>query len=249
MSTYLDMQAEIGISKQQGGLPATRRLLELCHVERAREVLDVGCGIGVGPAYVARTHGCRVVGVDLSPRMIEWARLRARQEGVEDLVELRVADVLDLPFEDDRFDIVVAESVLAFVGDRARAIQEMVRVARPGGYVGLNELVPLEEIPEDVAGVARDLGTEVTSAQDWRALWDGSGLEDRAVRIRRIDPAVEVRSRIRSIGLGWTIKAWWRAIYLIATKPELRSSVRTVASGAKALDSWGYGLFAGRKRA
>jgi arsenite methyltransferase len=247
MGDYLDMQAELGISKHQGGLPATRRLLELCHVERAGEVLDVGCGVGVGPAYIARTHGCHVVGIDRSPRMIEWARERARWEGVEDLVELRVADLRELPFEADRFDVVVAESVLAFVDDKAGAIRELVRVTKPGGYVGLNELVAVDEIPEDVAQVARDLGTTVLSAADWRAIWEGSGLEDGAMKIHRIDPVVEVRSRIRWIGLRWLARAWARAAWLLATRPDLRDSVRTVMGGAKALDAWAYALIAGRK--
>ena len=247
MADYLDMQAELGISKHQGGLPATRRLLELCHVERAAEVLDVGCGIGVGPAYIARTHSCRVVGVDRSPRMIEWARDRARRDGVEDLVELRVADLRELPFEADRFDIVVAESVLAFVDDKAQAIRELVRVTKPGGYIGLNELVAVEEIPEDVAQVARDLGTQVLSGGDWRAIWDDSGLGDRVIKIHRIDPVVEIRSRMRWMGLRWLARAWARAVWLLATRPDLRGSVRTVMGGAKALDAWAYALLAGRK--
>ena len=247
MVDYLDMQAELGISKHQGGLPATRRLLELCHIEHAREVLDVGCGIGVGPAYIARTHGCRVVGVDRSPKMIEWARERARWEGVEDLVELRVADVLDLPFEANRFDVVVAESVLAFVDDKAQAVRELVRVTTPAGYVGLNELVAVDEVPEDVVQVAHDLGTDVLSAKDWRAIWESSGLQDRVMQIHRIDPAVEVRSRMRWIGYRWLVRAWARAIWLLATKPGLRGPVRTVMGGAKALDSWAYALLVGRK--
>jgi arsenite methyltransferase len=247
MADYLDMQAELGISKHQGGLPATRRLLDLCHVEGAAEVLDVGCGIGVGPAYIARTHGCRVVGVDRSPRMIEWAQERARWDGVEDLVDLRVADLRELPFEADRFDVVIAESVLAFVDDKAQAIRELVRVTRPGGYVGLNELVAVEEIPEDVAQVARDMGTQVLSAADWRSIWDASGLGDPVIKIHRIDPVVEVRSRIRWMGLRWLARAWARAAWLLATRPDLRDSVRTVMGGAKALDAWAYALLAGRK--
>lgn len=247
MGEFIDMQAEIGISKHQGGLPATKQLLELCQITRAREVLDVGCGTGVGPAYIARMHDCRVVGVDLSPRMIEWARRRVREDGVEDRVELRIADALDLPFETDRFDVVVCESVLAFVGDKARAIRELVRVTKPGGYVGLNEGVWLEEIPDDVVRLARDLGTEVLSAQDWRTLWESSGLQDRAVKIRQVDPQVEVRSRMRWIGLWWLVRAWGRALYLFVTKPEIRHSYKVVVSGGKALDYWGYGLFAGRK--
>ncbi|MBU0494206.1 MAG: hypothetical protein KKA73_08825 [Chloroflexi bacterium] len=63
---FLDMQAQVGITKHMGGFEATDELLALCHVEDAREVLYVGCGIGVGAtAYVARKYGCRVVGVDI----------------------------------------------------------------------------------------------------------------------------------------------------------------------------------------
>lgn len=48
--TYLGVQAALGISKHMGGYAATEALYELCHVDQAREVLDVGCGIGFGPA-------------------------------------------------------------------------------------------------------------------------------------------------------------------------------------------------------
>ena len=137
--TYLDMQAYVGITKHIGGRAATDELLALCHIAQAREVLVVGCGIGVSCAYIAKKHGCRVVGVDISEKMIEWSHKRAHEERVEDKVEFRVADVLDLPFEADRFDAVLVESVIAFVDDKARAIRECVRVTRPGGYVGLNE--------------------------------------------------------------------------------------------------------------
>ncbi|MFX1555480.1 MAG: class I SAM-dependent methyltransferase, partial [Promethearchaeota archaeon] len=71
---------------------------------------------------------------------------RAKQEGVEDRVEFRTTDVLDLPFEVDRFDVVLCESVLAFIEDKPRAIRECVRVVKPGGYVGLNETFWIEEM-------------------------------------------------------------------------------------------------------
>src|SRR5512137_495451 len=91
---YLDMQAEVGITKHVGGFAATDELLSLCHVGDAKEVLNVGCGIGVGVAYIARKFGCRAVGVDISEKMIKWSRLRAGEEKVEDKVEFRRANVL-----------------------------------------------------------------------------------------------------------------------------------------------------------
>jgi arsenite methyltransferase len=72
-------QAYVGVTKHNGGFAATDDILSLCHIEDAREVLNVGCGIGVGSLYVARKHGCRVVGVDILEKMIEWSRLRAQE--------------------------------------------------------------------------------------------------------------------------------------------------------------------------
>jgi len=249
MGEYIDMQAEIGISKHQGGLPATRRLLELCHIEGAQEVLDAGCGIGAGTAYVARSHSCHVVGIDLSPRMIGWARQRVREEGVEDRVELHVADILALPFGDGRFDVVLCESALAFVDDKGRAIRELVRVTKPGGHVGLNEAVWIGGGHEELDELAHDLGAAVLGAEEWQALWDGSGLEERVIRLRKVDAVVEVRSRMRWIGFWWLVRAWGRALRLYVTKPEIRRSIGSVMGGGRSLEHWHYGLYAGRKPA
>ena len=169
---YLDMQAEVGITKHVGGYAATDELLALCHVEDAKEVLNVGCGIGVGVAYIARKFGCRVVGVDISEKMIAWSRLRAREEKVENKVEFRVANVLDLPFEDDRFDVVLVESVLGFVDDKSRAIRECIRVTRPGGYVGLNESLWMKEpSPEMISLVVDSVGSNnILRDKEWQKL-------------------------------------------------------------------------------
>src|SRR5512136_1008784 len=183
---YLDMQAVVGVTKHIGGFEATNELLSLCHIEQAQEVLNVGCGIGVGSTYVARKYGCHVVGVDISEKMIEWSRRRAREERVEDKVEFRVADVLELPFEADRFDVVFCESVLAFVEDKPRAIRECIRVAKPGGFVGLNEtFLNAQASPELVGRVQASLssGAAILSAATWQALWEASGLQDRVVKI------------------------------------------------------------------
>ena len=92
-----------------------------------------------------------MIGVDLSERMVEWARAQASREGLESRVEFRVADAQNLLFEDDRFDAVISESVLVFVPDREKAIHEYLRVSKPGGYISLNESTWLKTpVPEDV---------------------------------------------------------------------------------------------------
>lgn len=77
--------------------------------------------------------------VDISEKMLHWLKGRACREGLADLISFRKADVRELPFDDASFDVVIEESFLAFVKDKQSAIQEMIRVTRPGGYIGLNE--------------------------------------------------------------------------------------------------------------
>lgn len=246
---YLDMQAEVGISKHLGGLPATARLLELCHADQASSLLDVGCGIGVGPVYVAKRYDCRVTGVDLSPRMVRWARQRARQAGVADLIGLFVGDVSTLPFPDDSFDVVICESVLDFVPETEVAVRECVRVAKPGGWVGVNEALWLQEPPPGtVQQLQAALDVSIPSRDAWRALWEASGLEDRSMEVYQVGAREETLRRIDSIGWSWLLNAWGRAIRLLLTDPAARRAFRQqLRFPAGALRLTGYGLMAGRK--
>jgi ubiquinone/menaquinone biosynthesis C-methylase UbiE len=246
---YLDMQAYVGITKHIGGRAATDELVALCQIETAREVLTVGCGIGISCAYIAKRFGCHVVGVDISEKMIDWSRQRAHEERVEDKVEFRVADILDLPFEADRFDAVIVESVIAFVSDKARAIQECRRVTKPGGYVGLNESLFTEApTPEVSELVRRELGVDIPLIGTWQTLWAASGLQDRVVKIHQIDTRREIRGRLQWIGARWALKAFGRLLRLYFTQPAARQSLKAqFGSSADSLNTMRYGIFVGRK--
>ena len=246
---FLDMQAHVGVTKHTGGFEATNELLSLCHIEDAHQVLNVGCGIGVGPVYIAKKHNCRVVGVDISEKMIEWSRRRAREERVEDKVEFRVADVLELPFEADRFDVVIVESVLIFVEDKPRAIRECVRVTKPGGYVGLNEgFWTGQPSPELVERVKDAIGPYLSPLETWQAIWEASGLQDRVVKICQTDPRKEVKDRMQWIGWRWLLRAWGRALRLYITNPAVRQSIKEMFDvPPEVFQCMGYGLFVGKK--
>jgi ubiquinone/menaquinone biosynthesis C-methylase UbiE len=246
---YLDMQAYVGITKHIGSRAATDELLSLCHIENAREVLNVGCGIGISSAYIAKRYGCRVVGVDISEKMIEWSRKRAHQERVEDKVEFRVGDILDLPFEDDRFDAVIVESVIAFVDDKAQAIRECRRVTRPSGYVAVNESYFTEApTPEVSEMVRRELGVDIPFVQTWQALWEASGLQDRVIRLHQINARHEIRDRLQWIGAWWTLQAFGRLLRLYLTQSAARQSLKAqFGSSTGSFKTMGYGIFVGRK--
>jgi ubiquinone/menaquinone biosynthesis C-methylase UbiE len=131
-------------------------------------VLDVGCGVGATACYLAKEFGCRVTGVDLRESMVEAARERARREGVSEQVTVRPADAQDLPFADETFDVVLCESVATFVEDRQQVADELVRVVKAGGCVGLNEEIWLQPPLEEMRRFARltwDIPSDLPTSQ------------------------------------------------------------------------------------
>ena len=246
--TYLDIQAEVGITKHMGGFEATDRLHHLCHLDEAQEVLEVGCGIGVGPAYIVQQFDCRVVAVDISEKMLSWTRQRARREGVADHITFRQADIRELPFDDDRFDAVIAESVLAFVEDKEAAIHELIRVTRPGGYVGLNETYWIREPSAELLAQSIHIGSEIISEAEWRAIWEALPLEERTIETFSLEAKQEVWDRIGWVGCRSVLLAWGRVIKLLFSNPRAREALKQqLGTPAEMINAMGYGLFVGRK--
>jgi len=252
---FFDFAAEAGLTKHFGGLEATEELVELCHIGEGSYVLDVGCGVGQTPCYIAKRHGCRVVGVDVNERMIERSRKRAEREGVADRTEFRAADAQGLPFEDETFDAVITESVTVFPEDKQRAVREYARVTKPGGYVGLNEATWLKvpPPPEIVAWASQDLGACVKplTSDGWTGLLEGAGLTDIVVNVREVRPRREAKELVRRYGYGGMLRSLYRALSLYLRNPAYRRFVKEVQKEGITPDNLeeylGYGVFVGRK--
>jgi arsenite methyltransferase len=253
--TFFDFAAEVGLTKHLGGLEATEELIELCHIAEGRYVLDVGCGAGATPCFIAKRCGCRVVGVDISAGMILRSRERAKREGIADRVEFRVADAQDLPFEDGLFDVVITESVSAFPEDKQKAVNEYVRVTKPGGYVGLNESTWLKvpPPPEMIAWASQDLGANAKPlmSDDWAGLLESAGLREMVIRTYEIDTRDEARGLLQRYGCRGMLGIWARILSLFARSPAYREFVREVRDQGvtpENLDEYfGYGLYVGKK--
>jgi len=252
---FFDFAAEVGLTKHLGGLAATEELVALCHIDEGKYVLDVGCGAGTTPCFLVKRYGCRVVGVDISERMIERSRERAKREGVADRVGFRVADAQDLPFEDDLFDAVITESVTAFPEDKQRAVDEYARVTKPGGYVGLNESTwrKVPPPPDIVAWAGQDLGANVKplTSDEWVGLLEGAGLREIVVRSCEINTQNETRGILRRYGCGGMLGVFWRMLALYARNPAYRRFVKKVrkegAMPENLEEYFGYGIYVARK--
>lgn len=252
---YFDLQAEMGSTKHGGGLKATQELIEFCHIDKDKYVLDVGCGVGATTCYIAKKTGCRVVGIDIMERMVEVSKERARREGLEDRVESMVADAQKLPFDNNVFDVVVSESVTAFAKDKKKAISEYVRVVKPGGYVWLNETiwVKANPPPELAQWFFRNAGGAMPETSDrWKELLEGSGLKVVLARPSKFSPVSQAINEIRMTGLSEALRGTFRILSLYLKSPVHRKAIHKMAGEArktprKMFEYWGFGIYVGRK--
>lgn len=249
MPHYFEMQADLGMTKHPGGVKATRELLELCHVDADKVVLNIGCGTGVSTTYIAKTYGCRVVGVDIAEKMVARARERAQRKGLADRTEFRTADAQELPFEDDQFDILICESVNTFVPDRAKAAGEYVRVIKPGGYVGLNEASWIKPPPPHVdESMFQITGQHILTSDVWQAMLAGAGLSELVVRTYDISLRSEARNQIGLLGIPDYLRVLGRFIWMYVSEPATRSLMKQALSEPEEYYEYmGYGLYVGRK--
>ena len=116
-----------------------RDLLDRVRVHPGDEVLDVATGTG-NIALPAAAAGANVIGLDITPELLETARVRASEQGVE--VDWIEGDAEDLPFDDERFDVVLSVFGVQFAPRHEVVAKELARVTRPGGQIGLINWTP-----------------------------------------------------------------------------------------------------------
>ncbi|HEX4109976.1 MAG TPA: methyltransferase domain-containing protein [Solirubrobacteraceae bacterium] len=130
------------------GRLATLELIHLAEVGAQDRVLDAGTGIGGAARLLAAEVGCRVIGVDLTAEYCETAEWLNAAVGLGSGIEIRRADVTELPFADGAFDVVISQHVQMNVADKSRLYAEARRVLDPGGRLALWDVTagPVEPI-------------------------------------------------------------------------------------------------------
>lgn len=124
-----------------GGHPATLELAELTDVQDGWEVVDVGGGIG-GPARsLATRYGARVTVIDLSDEFCSVGEDLTRRSGLEELVTFRRGSALEMPFEDDSFDLAWTQHSSMNIEDKEGLYSEIRRVLKTGGRLAVHEIM------------------------------------------------------------------------------------------------------------
>ncbi|MFJ2958710.1 methyltransferase domain-containing protein [Streptomyces sp. NBC_00669] len=178
------------------GRLATDSLVRLAEVTAGDRVLDAGSGVGGTARHLAGQVGCQVATVDLTPEYCDTARRLNARTGLGDLIDVREGDVLDLPFPDGAFDVVVSQHVQMNIADKARLYAEASRVLAPGGRLALWDVVagPVRPLRFPVMWAERPELSHLVTPEVLRQILRAAGFEVRAWNDLTADSAAFTRA-------------------------------------------------------
>jgi SAM-dependent methyltransferase len=167
----------------------------LASLREGEVVLDLGSGAGFDCFLAARKVGPKgkVIGIDMTPEMIEKARENAKKNGIEN-VEFRPGEIENLPVENDSVDAVISNCVINLSADKPAVFREIHRVLKPGGRVAISDVALLKELPEKIRENAEAYVSCLAGAMlvhDYKKLVESSGLKDVKVTEKNISACIQ----------------------------------------------------------
>lgn len=193
---YDQVAAQLSQAGQQpADNPHLQSFLDFADLAPGLQILEVGSGPGQAVIQLAQSGAKRVVGVDLSPGMLEHAeylRLSNGAQGQAVQADFRLASAQQLPFQDERFDVVVCRLLLHHLREPERALREFWRVLRPGGVLLLADILgsddPVKRATHNVIESARNpTHVGIHPAESYRRMLTEAGFALEKEEIRHLE--------------------------------------------------------------
>ncbi|VTT99549.1 methyltransferase type 11 : Methyltransferase type 11 OS=Pseudonocardia dioxanivorans (strain ATCC 55486 / DSM 44775 / JCM 13855 / CB1190) GN=Psed_1269 PE=4 SV=1: Methyltransf_11 [Gemmataceae bacterium] len=202
------VQTVLGGSFHPGGVDLSARVVRGLHLPAKSRVLDVACGIGATARLMARDFGLDVIGLDASTSNVAKAAMLS----VGETAQFVTGDARALPFPDETFDAVVCECAVSTFADQPRVVAEFGRVLKPGGVVGITDMVIEGELPADLTGMIAPWTclAAARSVLGYQSLFLSAGLRvveyaDESPSLRRL--VADLKRKLLVAGLGRSLSA------------------------------------------
>jgi arsenite methyltransferase len=143
---WLDKIPEVSIASFAG----TGNPFSLGELKPGERIIDVGSGAGIDSLIAARMVAPtgEVIGIDMTPAMLEKASRAAKESGLQNIA-FRIGYAETMPIEDSWADVIISNGVLNLMPDKQAALKEMARVLKPGGRLQIGDILVQKEVPED----------------------------------------------------------------------------------------------------
>lgn len=182
-----------GLTEHLGGIQATKNIIHQINIQKQPIVMDLGCGSGYTVQLLAERKPQKLIAMDLLLNNCLSTRRRISKAILSPGIHILQSDAQSIPITNESIDFIIIESVLVFC-NLPIVLNELWRILRPGGFIGINELTYHRPSYINFADLLRNLfGINAFSRQDWEQSFKQAGFRIRSSSefpIRFIDQLV-----------------------------------------------------------
>jgi arsenite methyltransferase len=171
----------------------------LASLKKGEVVLDLGSGAGFDCFLAATKVGQsgKVIGVDMTPEMIEKARENAKKNKAEN-VEFRLGEIENLPVADNSIDVVISNCVINLSADKPRVFREVYRTLKPDGRIAISDIALLKGLPKKIQKSIKAYVGCVGGAilvDNYKKIVEASGLRDVRITIKGSSACIDPNTK------------------------------------------------------